>query len=207
MLDFAGVDPNPARDRRVRLPRSETIEIVPPTAREVLAMLDAIARRWRLLLITIEQTAMAIGETTQLEWGDVDVNGLQFRLRRTTVKGGIRARARWVQVPEWLMAHLVETCPLDDRTAARRVFPGLTPDGAWSAMDRACANAGVARFSPHDLRHRRISLWHGQGIPSKELAARAGHTKASMSLDVYSHVMPLDEVPVDSFEDLLVVTR
>ena len=36
-----------------------------------------------------------------------------------------------------------------------------------------------------------------------ELAERAGHARPSMSLDVYSHVMPLDEVPADSLEALL----
>ena len=30
--------------------------------------------------------------------------------------------------------------------------------------------------------------------PARELAERAGHARASMSLDVYSHVMPPDEV-------------
>jgi hypothetical protein len=31
-------------------------------------------------------------------------------------------------------------------------------------------------------------------VPARELAERAGHARASMSLDVYSHVMPSDEV-------------
>jgi hypothetical protein len=42
-------------------------------------------------------------------------------------------------------------------------------------------------------RRRRISLWHGQGVPAKELAERAGHARASMSFDRYAHVMPLEE--------------
>jgi integrase len=45
------------------------------------------------------------------------------------------------------------------------------------------------------LRHRRITLWHQSGVPARELAERAGHSKPSMSLDVYSHVMPSDELP------------
>jgi hypothetical protein len=44
---------------------------------------------------------------------------------------------------------------------------------------------------------RRITLWHQSGVPARELAERAGHLKPSMSLDVYSHVMPADEVPVE----------
>jgi hypothetical protein len=36
-----------------------------------------------------------------------------------------------------------------------------------------------------------------------ELAERAGHARPSMSLDVYSHVMPADEVPGERFLDLV----
>jgi integrase len=61
-------------------------------------------------------------------------------------------------------------------------------------MSRACKNAKVPHYSPHDLRHRRISLWHQSGVPARELAERAGHARPSMSLDVYSHVMPADEI-------------
>jgi hypothetical protein len=34
--------------------------------------------------------------------------------------------------------------------------------------------------------------------PARELAERAGHARASMSLDVYSHVMPPDEVRAEA---------
>jgi integrase len=79
--------------------------------------------------------------------------------------------------------------PLEDRTADRRVFPGSTADALKNAMGRACKLAKIPHFHPHDLRHRRLSLWHGQGVPAKELAGRAGHSTASMTLDVYSHVL------------------
>jgi hypothetical protein len=54
-------------------------------------------------------------------------------------------------------------------------------------------SAGMPFYSPHDLRHRRGSLWHASGMPARELAERMGHEKASMSLDVYARVMPPDE--------------
>jgi integrase len=40
-------------------------------------------------------------------------------------------------------------------------------------------------------------------MPARELAERMGHTKASMSLDVYTHVMPPDEVEVEAILPLL----
>jgi integrase len=110
------------------------------------------------------------------------------------VKGQIGSRARWVQVPRWLMDVIKDTCPFDDRTPERPVFGG-TPDVYRNVMVRASKAAGLPTFSPHDLRHRRGTIWHHGGLPARVLAERLGHSKASMSLDVYSHVMPLEEVP------------
>jgi integrase len=70
-------------------------------------------------------------------------------------------------------------------------------------MARACKQASIPHFHPHDLRHRRITIWHHEGIPARVLAERAGHARASMSLDAYSHVMPLDEVPIERFSALI----
>lgn len=207
IFDFADLDVNPARDRRVRLPRVVHEEIVPPTGKQVLALLDRLARRTRLAVVTMEQTGMTIGEIVSLAWGDVDVAGNQFRLKRANVKGQIASRARWVQVPAWLMELVADTCPLEDRTIARQVFQRLTDNKVRADMTSACQEAGIPHFSPHDLRHRRISLWHGQGIPARQLADRAGHSKASMSLDLYSHVMPDDEIAQNLLLTALEVSR
>jgi integrase len=100
-----------------------------------------------------------------------------------------------VQVPDWLMAELSGLCPPEDRTPERRVFLGFTADLAKNVMARACVAARIPHYHPHDLRHRRASLWHGQGVTARELAARLGHSRASISLDVYSHVIAPDEIP------------
>jgi integrase len=103
-LDFADVDPNPARDRRVKLPARTRDEVQPPDKQEVLAILRAIAATHRLRLVVLEQTAMRIGELCSLPWGDVDVAGSRFRLSRE--RGRKTRHPRWVQVPEWLMPHI-----------------------------------------------------------------------------------------------------
>jgi integrase len=84
-----------------------------------------------------------------------------------------------------------------------RLFPGITADGLRSAMTDACSRAGLMHCTPHQLRHRRVSLWHFQGIPARELAERAGHSKPSMSLDVYSHVIAVEEIDVEALRELL----
>ena len=49
--------------------------------------------------------------------------------------------------------------------------------------------AGVAHYSPHDLRHRYASVKIAEGVPVTELAAHLGHAKKSLTLDTYSHVL------------------
>ena len=129
-------------------------------------------------------------------------------LRRVSRGRGTRSatkrdRARWVYLPQWLMDAIEETCPLEDRVPERKVFQGITEDGARAAMARACKLAKVPHYHPHDLRHRRATIWHQSGVSARDLAERMGHSKPSMSLDVYSHVMPPDEITSERFVSLL----
>jgi integrase len=202
LLGYADVDPNPARDPRVKLPKHVRDEPNPPSEEYVLAILDALGKKWRLMFVTIEQGALRLEEAVQLKWGDVDVAGLRLRLPRAATK---RDKARWVYLPEWLMEAIEQTCPLEDRVAERRVFQGITGASFYQAMRRACGTAKIPNYSPHDLRHRRITVWHQSGVVARELAERAGHARASMSLDVYSHVMPLAEISPERFTELVVV--
>jgi integrase len=42
----------------------------------------------------------------------------------------------------------------------------------------------------HDLRHTAVALWIAAGANPKEVAARAGHTSVSFTLDRYGHLYP-----------------
>ena len=109
----------------------------------------------------MEQGALRLGEAVGLRWGDVDRAGLRLRLPKSATK---RDRARWVYLPEWLIAALEDLCPLEDRTPERRVFQGITEASAYQTMLRACRTAGVPHYHPHDLRRRRITVWHQSGV-------------------------------------------
>lgn len=201
LFDYIGTDPNPLRDPRVRLPKRVREEPQPPSSEHLLAILDQIHDPTRrLLFVTIEQGALRLGEAVNLRWGDVDRAGLRLRLPRSATK---RDQARWVYLPEWLLEAIEATCAFDDRTPERLVFQGVTEARAYQTFTRACQSAGVPHYHPHDLRHRRISLWHQSGVTARELAERAGHARPSMSLDVYSHVMPSDEVSDDRYAAVL----
>jgi integrase len=44
-------------------------------------------------------------------------------------------------------------------------------------------------FSPHGLRHRRISLLHHQGVSWAEIGARVGQRNLSTTADTYTHAI------------------
>jgi integrase len=95
VLDFADLDPNPARDRRVKLPRPEENVPNPPSASEVASIVENAPRRWRLAIHVLEQTGMRVGELVGLEWGDVDRANQRLRIRN----GKTTAARRWVPIP------------------------------------------------------------------------------------------------------------
>ena len=79
--------------------------------------------------------------------------------------------------------------PREDRDAAAPLFPGVSADRLRTAIARSCRPAGVPVFSPHDLRHRRISLLHRQGRTWAEISRLVGQRKLSVTADTYTHVL------------------
>ena len=194
VLDHAGVTPNPARDRvRIRLPRELRPEIAPPTAEHVLAVHPLLPGRYRLPLLVLDATGMRLGELERLSWGDVDEPRGRWRVSQAVSKTG---RGRWVYVPAPIFEAVLELVPRDDRSAERRVFQGFGGDRFRTAIARACTAAGVPAFSPHDLRHRRISLEHLRGVPWARIGELVGQRNLAVTANTYTHVLT-DEAELD----------
>jgi integrase len=191
ILDEEGVQPNPARDRKVRLPREEKRIVDPPTAEHVVAVVRLLPTRYRLPVLVLDATGMRIGELEALTWGDVDEPRGRWRI--ATSKTG---RPRFVTPPAQLYERVLDLCPRDDRVPERRVFEGVTGDRLRTRLARATTAAGVPTFSPHDLRHRRVSLLHLAGVPWARIGEAVGHDDITTTSRVYTHVLA-DETEVD----------
>ena len=145
------------------------------------------------------------GELAGLQVGDrVLVPGPGLRLRRAVLASGgggalymdTLKSNRSRTVP--LVADLV---PIVDRWSA-----GKTPDAwlfsapvsgqlresnwkrsvGWSA---ATTSAGLHGFRVHDLRHTAASVWLGAGADPKVVQRVLGHATASMTMDLYGHLV------------------
>jgi integrase len=182
-----GVDPNPARDKSIRLPHEEYEEIVPPTSEHVEAVYRLLARPYRLPLLWLDWSGARVGSIDALCIGDYDEPARRVRLRASTTK---TRSALWVEIPDVLAKALVASMPpREDRDGDARLFPGASADRLRTAIARACRAAAVPVFSPHDLRHRRISLLHRQGRSWAEIARFVGQRKVSITADTYTHVL------------------
>jgi integrase len=81
-----------------------------------------------------------------------------------------------VTSPPFLFDAVLDLCPRDDRHPDRRVFEHVTSERLRTALTRACTAAGVPAFSPHDLRHRRVSLLHLGGMRGRGSASSSAMT-------------------------------
>ena len=129
---------------------------------------------------------MRVGELEALTWGDVDEGRSRWRVATGVSKTG---RPRWVTPDADLFAAVTALVPRDDRTADRRVFAGITGDRLRTQLTRSCTAAGVPAFSPHDLRHRRVSLLHLAGMPWARIAEAVGHDDITTTSRVSTHVL------------------
>ena len=188
VLDYSGVDPNPARDKqRIRLPYEESAEIDPPTAVHVEAVYRLLASAYKLPLLFLDWSGARVAAVDLLRVGDYDERDRRVRLRASTTK---TRNALWVELPDVLADALEASLgPREDRDIDGPMFPGATADRLRTAIARACKASGVPVFSPHDLRHRRISLLHRQGRSWAEIARFVGQRKLSVTADTYTHVL------------------
>jgi integrase len=194
VLDDHGRDPNPARDKRVRLPHEEREELSPPSATHVEAVYRLLPSVHRLPMLWLDWSGARVSSVDTLLVGDYDVQGRRVRLRGSTTK--TRAPL-WVELHPDLADALEEKLgPREDRHPEARLFAGSGADAIRTSIAKACRAAGVPLFSPHDLRHRRISLLHAQGRSWAEIGRFVGQRKLSVTADTYTHVL-VDSTELD----------
>jgi integrase len=86
--------------------------------------------------------------------------------------------------------------PREDRVPESPVFQGFGAARFRTAVTRACTAAGIPTFSPHDLRHRRVSLLHLGGMPWARIGELVGHDDIVTTARTYTHVVA-DEQELD----------
>jgi integrase len=174
-IDYYNVNPNPARDERVKLPKERRPHIAPPLADHVETVLSLVAREYVLPLLIIDWAGPRVSELETAEVGDLDEGRNAIRVRPTFEKN---ERYRHLDLPDDLFKALLATLPpREDRDPHAPLFPGLTDANLRMAITRACKDGGVPHFSPHGLRRRRGSLHYKRTGSLAEVAELLGDSK------------------------------
>jgi len=203
---------NPA-DRAHRLPKART-EMKVWKRTQVATFLEAqrgdrLYAAFRLALTT----GLRRGELLALRWADVALDNGTLSVSRAYVRGmdGLaygepktNAGRRVVDLdPETvsaLRAH--RRAQLEERLRwgpayedgdllfARENGTPMDPDGLSGTFERRAAKLGLPRIRFHDMRHTHATLGLEAGIPPKVMQERLGHSSITMTLDLYSHVVP-----------------
>ena len=63
--------------------------------------------------------------------------------------------------------------------------------GRW--LDSLIKAAGLPRITPHGLRHSYITMLLRKGVAVHKVSRRVGHSRASVTFDVYGHLLPGDD--------------
>jgi integrase len=193
-LDHAAISPNPARDRSIKLPREEPEQINPPSAADVEKVFRRVPAKHRLALLWLDWTGARVSSLDHTLVGDYDESRKRLRLRAATTK---TRRALWVELHPALAGAIEATLPHRRfRDPEARLFADSGANAIRTAITKACKAEGIALWSPHDLRHRRISLLHLRGVPWARIGEFVGQRDLTVTANTYTHVL-VDEAELD----------
>jgi integrase len=197
----------------VNLPRQSRKEMQALSASEATTFLAASkGTRWDAFWVLLLTTGLRPGEALALKWSDIESG--KIRVQRTLTRVG----KSWSFVePKTSRARRVVTLPKSAMESLsshrlRQVEDRLQAGSHWANLDLIFASrkgepldykmvarrhfkpliaaTNLPRIRPYDLRHTCATLLLGAGENVKVVSERLGHASASLTLDVYSHVLP-----------------
>jgi integrase len=210
------------------LPRAGRKEIEAFAPEEVRRFLRAAKHdRLEALYVLAVTCGCRQGELLGLRWDDVDLGTGRLTVRRQVQRsrdgsGMITGptknkKSRTVRLGKWaieaLKAHLQKQA--EEVASAKGLWrdPNLvfastigTPLDPSNLVSRSfkplLRRAGLPIVRFHDLRHACATLLFSEGVPIKVVQEVLGHSSVSVTMDVYSHVLPdMQERAAAAMED------
>jgi integrase len=215
-----------------RMDKSEMTPLSPTQAKTLLDTARAMDDRWSALYVLAVTTGLRQGELLGLGWEDVDLGSTTLRVRHTLQPPGFpkgaparltppktRRSLRSVHLPHSAVVALARHREIQgaERSGSNGswqdrglVFPNTIGGYAdyTNLMPRhfkpLLKRAGLPNIRFHDLRHTCATLLLTQGVHPKIVSEMLGRSSVSITLDVYSHVIPgLGEAAASAMEDAL----
>jgi integrase len=212
----------------VRPPRPRRVEIRPLNREQVRALFKAAGGdRLEALYVVAVTAGLRRGELQGLKWEDLDLEAGTLQVRRTLSepRGGYifeapkSGKGRNIRPTQSATAALKEhrKRQLEERMGLEifwqdhgLVFPsgvgtplsGGNLNHAFKALLGRAGLSSMIRF--HDLRHTCATLLLRQGVNPKFVQELLGHRDVSLTLNVYSHVLPdMGDVSAGAMDEAL----
>lgn len=177
------------------------------TEAEFFAILEALPKHWRPLVMTLGGTGMRWGEAAALTIVDVDLVGCVVRITKAERRGAERRKDTTIGPTKTRRSRRTVTLPNEVVDALRPLAVGrrpkdplfLPPKGGplrhrrfYQVWQNAIAKSGIAEPTPrlHDLRHSHVAWLIARGVPLPVIQARLGHENIGTTIDTYGHLMP-----------------
>jgi integrase len=186
-----------------------------PEVKQFLETCGASQRSHADLLTFLLLSGARLSEALALTWRDVDLQGGLIRIEKALVWVG----NQWsIETPKSQAGHRVvhlhpdAIAVLQSRPRSldlgQRIFVTASgeparKDNLSRLMKSLCQEAGVPRIRVHDLRHVHAALCVVGGLDVKGLQQRLGHSRASVSLDIYSYAMAPEDRGVQAMQQAL----
>jgi integrase len=213
----------------VSQPRPVRYEIQPLTAAQVQKLLECAKGQQRLdgILTVALATGARQGEILALRWQDVDLEQRTLQIRRTVAR---LQRFGYVETePKTLKGIRQIVLPeiAIDVLRRQRIYQNearLKAGINWQDRDLVFSNkyggyldaskillkfkailkmAGLPDIRFHDLRHTAATILLEKNVHPKVVQERLGHSRISMTMDTYSHVLPsLQQEATDKLNDV-----
>jgi len=199
----------------VNPPRKRKVEMMTLTPEQARLMLEtAAADRLEALYVVALTTGMREGELFALKWRDVNVDtaALQVRATLKNSEAGLITTYPKTSRSRRQIALTQVAVEAIRRQGARQNEERLAIGPAWRDKDFVFTDviggplrrsnvlyrnfkpllkrAGLPQIRFHDLRHTAATLMLLQGIHPKVVSEILGHASVSITLDLYSHVLP-----------------
>lgn len=188
---------------KINLPRPSDEEMTFLEYPEIIRLLDMADEPEMTLFAVLAFSGLRLGEALALRWQDIDFEVSRIRVSRSWSLGHFtspktKTSKRNVPIMPVLEGVLVEHRQRQGKPRQDALlfsFDGkrpLDPANARKRFLEALDAAGLEHVTMHSLRHSYASLMLSVGTSIKGLQNALGHASATMTLNVYSHMMKED---------------